>query len=245
MVGLARSRWWLDGIRQRIEWLKTCSLAGVWLVLKRLKLTYKRGREYLHSPDPDYEAKLTTIAQARQQVEAEPERFVMVYEDELTYFRRPTLAQNWGKRGQDDVRAPTGLSMNYRRRIAACLNVHTGQLFAWQRYSFRHRTLLAFFLALQQAYPTAQTIFVVLDNWPVHFHATLLAGLAHSRIVLLRLPTYAPWTNPVEKVWRKLSQEVLHLHRFVDDWKLLQQTIQHWLDQFLLPSPHLLHYVGL
>jgi transposase len=44
-----------------------------------------------------------------------------------------------------------------------------------------------------------------------------LAALAPSKIVLVPLPTYAPWTNPVEKVWRKLCQEVLHLHEFVDE----------------------------
>jgi len=33
-------------------------------------------------------------------------------------------------------------------------------------------------------------------------------------ITLVYLPTYAPWLNPIEKLWRKAYQEVLHLHRF-------------------------------
>jgi hypothetical protein len=72
-----------------------------------------------------------------------------------------------------------------------------------QRASFRRRPVLAYFRSLEAAYPAAQTIFLVVDNWPVHFHPEVLDGLATSRIVLLGLPSYAPWTNPVEKLWRQ------------------------------------------
>jgi transposase len=60
---------------------------------------------------------------------------------------------------------------------------------------------------------------------------------------LLRLPTYAPWTNPIEKVWRKLKQEVLHQHDFGDDWAGLQQAVQGWL-AWAAPAD-LLRYTGL
>ncbi len=32
------------------------------------------------------------------------------------------------------------------------------------------------------------------------------------------LPTYAPWLNPTEKLWRWLRAVVLKLHRLADDW---------------------------
>ncbi len=34
---------------------------------------------------------------------------------------------------------------------------------------------------------------------------------------LLPIPTYAPWWNPVEKLWHWLRQEVLRQHRFGDE----------------------------
>jgi len=86
---------------------------------------------------------------------------------------------------------------------------------------------------------------VVQDNWPVHFHEEVLAALSGSKIVLVPLPTYAPWTNPVEKVWRKLYQEVLHLHHFGDDWDGLRRAVEQWLTQFADGSVDLLRYVGL
>ena len=99
--------------------------------------------------------------------------------------------------------------------------------------------------AVLAVYPTAQRIYVIQDNWPVHFHPELRAALVQTPIRLVRLPTYAPWTNPVEKVWRKLYAAVLHLHRFADAWDELTQTVQAWLDQWAEPTSHLLRYVGL
>jgi hypothetical protein len=51
--------------------------------------------------------------------------------------------------------------------------------------------------------------------------------------------------SPVEKVWRKLYQEVLHLHPWTNAWEQLQATVQAWLDQWAEGSTALLHYVGL
>ena len=73
----------------------------------------------------------------------------------------------------------------------------------------------------------------------------MLAGLQSSKINLVFLPTYAPWLNPIEKVWRKLKQEILHLHRYSSRRPDLQKRVQEWLDQYDQPSPELLHYVGL
>jgi transposase len=62
---------------------------------------------------------------------------------------------------------------------------------------------------------------------------------------LLRLPTYAPWTNPVEKVWLALYREVLHLHDCADDRPRLQTLVQTWLDRWVDGSLDLLQAVGL
>lgn len=63
------------------------------------------------------------------------------------------------------------------------------------------------------------------------------------------LPTYAPWLNPIEKLWRWLCQEVLHLHRLADRRDQLQRTVDGFLGQFAEPHTAacqaLLRYVGL
>lgn len=39
-------------------------------------------------------------------------------------------------------------------------------------------------------YPAAEKIYLVMDNWPVHFHEKVLAALkSDPRIVVVALPT--------------------------------------------------------
>jgi hypothetical protein len=64
-------------------------------------------------------------------------------------------------------------------------------------------------------------------------------------IQIVPLPTYASWTNPIEKLWRKLRQDVTHLHPWANDLSLLRAQIAHFLDQFASGSDDLLRYVGL
>lgn len=225
--------------------MQSYTLAGIWQVLKRLKLVYKRGREYLHSPDPDYDLKVQYVAAAYRQAQANPSRVVLLYQDELTYYRRPSVARAYAPAGSKQPVARLGCRSNQKRRISGSLNAVTGQFHAHQLERFGVAQLRRYYQQLVAAYPQAERIYLVQDNWPVHRHPDLLADFTTSRITPLFLPTYAPWTNPTEKVWLRLRQEVLHLHDFVDDWWGLQAAVQHWLAQWQQPSPDLLHYVGL
>jgi DDE superfamily endonuclease len=245
LVGIDQSRWTLAALRDRCVWLCWVSLGGVCKVLKRLGITYKRGRRYLHSPDPAYDQKMAAIAAARAEAEGKPEKVIFLYQDELTYYRRATVAQGYAVAGSDGPRADQGYGSNKKRRIAGCLNAVTGALFAWQRAGFDRETLIRFYKAVEAAYPTAELIYLAQDNWPVHDHPDVQKYLTTSRIRVLFLPTYAPWTNPSEKVWRKLYQEVLHQHDLKDRWEELTALVQAWLERHAGASPALLHYVGL
>lgn len=240
-----RSRWTLASLAERVSWLKARSLVCIWKTLKRLAVVYKRGREAVHSPDPDYDLKLSYIESAKARCLQQPERVVLLYQDELTYYRRPSLARAYAPQASKEPKANLGLTSNKKRRIAASLNWHTGQVIAQQLGRFGVAQLKRYYQRLELAYPQAECIYLVQDNWPVHRHPVLLDYFLTSRIQPLFLPTYAPWTNPAEKVWLRLKQELLHLHRFEDDWLGLQNAVQTWLDQWLTPSMELLHYVGL
>lgn len=126
--GLARSRWWLDGIRQAVPWLASVSLPGTWQLLWRFDIVYKRGRRYVHSPDPDYPRKSARLRSAWHEVQADPKRFVLLYQDELTYYRCPTVFCDYALAGSDAPRAAQGTGYNTSRRIAGCLDAYTGRL---------------------------------------------------------------------------------------------------------------------
>lgn len=244
--GIDQSRWSLATLRKAIVWLALLSDSGICRVLDRLGVRYRRGQAYLHSPDPDYARKMAVLAWAWEYVQARPSRRVFLYQDEFSYYRRPSVARAYGAAGRGPgPRAAQGLGRNRLRRVIGVLDRRSGRLFCWQRSRANVVTLIRFFHAVAEVYPEAETVWIALDNWPVHFHADLQAALAGSKIRLLRLPTYAPWTNPIEKVWRWLHHDVLHQHEFGDDWEGLQQAVSRWLSQWSGNSPQLLRYVGL
>ena len=83
----------------------------------------------------------------------------------------------------------------------------SGQVLVRRRQSFNVKERYRFFYHVEQHYPEARVIYIALDKWPVHFHPSVLENWEriHSKIRLLPLPTYAPWTNPIEKCWRQRS----------------------------------------
>jgi transposase len=58
----------------------------------------------------------------------------------------------------------------------------------------------------------------------------------------LYLPTYAPWTNPIEKLWRKLKEEILAMHRLSQHWDALKEQVHSFLKSYDREAPDLLRY---
>jgi len=251
---LSCSTWTLERIRQQIPWLngetgkKRVSISGVSKILKRLGVCFKRGRASVHSPDLQYDKKMAVIQHAHLLNIHDPKRFPMVYEDEMTYYRRPEVGKDWGTRGKRGAKgANQAAGTATASRIAGCIDVQTGKIIARQRSTFVVKEMYRFFYYIEQHYPEAEKIFVVLDNWPVHFHACVKENLARGakKIVLLPLPTYAPWENPIEKVWLHLKKDVLVHHTLLKNWKQLKENVNTWFQPYQQGSQDLLYSVGL
>jgi transposase len=229
-----------------LTWLAALSTGGVQRVLGRLKVRYRRGQAHLHSPDPAYDRKMEAVHAARAEAAASDGRVAFVYQDEFTYYRRPGVAPALAPVGGAGPPAEQGHKSNTKRRVIGALDAHSGRLFCQERSRAGVQELIRYYRALEASYPAAtERVYVAQDNWPVHFHPKVVEALASTKVRLLRLPTYAPWTNPIEKVWRKLNQELLHMHDFGDDWAGLKAAVGVWLEKHADGSTALLRYVGL
>ena len=272
--GSARSRWRLADVLVQCPGLRLHTPQGLGQLLARLGISYQRGREYIHSPDPDYDAKLAAVTTARQAAQDDPAHQVLLYLDELTLYRHPTIARAWEARGCRQPLARRSQRSNTRTRILGALDAGTGAVHSRRAETISIPTLVRFCRDLVAAYPEATTLTVVLDNWSNHFHPDLLVALEPQHapfpryvpqnwspephpaarrkwgglalpIQLLPLPTYASWCNPIEQLWRKLRQELGHLHPWADDLRRLRAEVDVWLAAARAPSPALLHSVGL
>jgi hypothetical protein len=259
----------LAGLRAAVPRFAGASASGIWRVLAGHRLRRKRARDHVRSPDPAYQEKRAYLARIAAAVEAAPEHAALLYLDELTYYRQPSLGYGYAPAGSARPHAERAHRSDDTTRIVGALDARTGRVDALQQGTIGVPALRRFFRDLADAYP-GKRLFIVVDNWPVHYHPDVLALLepqdapfARPRppawpdeprrknrrpplpIQLVPLPTYASWLNPIEKLWRWLKQDVLHLHRLATDLPALKALVLDFLDRFKDGSDDLLRYVGL
>jgi transposase len=242
------SRWSVRTIRASVAALADYSLSGVWRLLQRLHLQRRPLRDHLYSPDPDYLAKVAHLERCLRAAVRWPQEVVLLFMDEMGYYRWPAGASDWqvvmprATARQVHKAGPT----NRQQRLIGALNALTGQVEYLDNYVVGRTQVSAFYRRLDQVYASAQRIYVVQDNWSIHHHADITATLRQlPRIEPVWLPTYAPWLNPIEQLWRWLRRDVLRGHRLADEWSHLRQHVNAFLDQFAQGSLALLRSVGL
>jgi len=235
-------RWTLRTLRVSVDWLSELTLSGVWRVLQTCGLTLRASCARLFSPDPAYRLKVQRLHRCLRDAAGHPRTVVAVFLDEFGYQRWPDVAPSWGAEAGVAQRAGN----NQQWRTIGCLNALTGQVNYLDGYIVGRQQVSQFYGQIVQAYPKAARLYVIQDNWNIHTHPDVLEALAAwPQIRPVWLPTYAPWLNPIEKLWRWVRQDVLKMHRWVEDWLLVKQRVRDFLEQFAHGSQELLHYVGL
>ena len=241
------SRWTLRAIRATFDWWEGLTLSGVSRALHRLGLGLRSAQVQQYSPDPDYLVKEARLLACLRGAAAAPDEIVALFLDEMGYTRWPDPAPDWSPVAP----APRPLaeragSKQQLWRVIGALNALTGQVDRRDNYIVGREQVSAFDRQLDQRYVDAQHVYLIQDNWSIHSHPDVLATLETlPRLEPVWLPTYAPWLNPIEKLWRWLKQDVLKQHRLAADWRTLRQRVTSFLAQFATGSDALLQYVGL
>jgi transposase len=154
----------------------------------------------------------------------------------------PTLRPLWSPKGQQ-IMIPTP-GQPYRRYGLGAVNYHTGQTVVLFRRHKRRREVAELLQALVDKHPTG-TIYVAWDNADTHEDDGVEAVVraAAGRLVLLYLPTYSPWLNPIEMLWRHFRREVTHceLYETID---ALLRAAQNFFDRFTQVPQQVLSIIG-
>jgi len=237
------TRWTLGTIRASFSWLAGYTRSGVWRLLDRLGLRLRSARVQQFSPDPEYARKVIDLEMALWEASRYPGRVAAVFIDEMGFARWPDPAPDWG--GAPPVADRRG-AKNGLWRLIGGLNALTGQVDYLDGYIVGKAKVTQFYRRLVQAYPKARQLYVIQDNWSIHRHPEVLEALqAWPQVEPVWLPVYAPWLNPIEKLWRWLRQDVLKRRRLADDWPTLRGRVHSFLRQLAYGSQPLLEYVGL
>lgn len=196
--------------------------------LHRQQMVWRRPRPVLERKDANRSRKLKAI---RQLLGDLPPDEVAFFEDEVDISTHPKIGCMWMEKGhQATVPTPGD---NHKRYLAGSMDWRSGKLIATEGQGRNAELFLAHLEELRCRYRGYHRIHVICDNASFHTAkgskkvAQYLRQWGH-RIVLHYLPKYAPDTNPIERLWWHLHEEVTRNHRCFDITELVQ-LVMRWL----------------
>jgi putative transposase len=148
----------------------------------------------------------------------------------------------WSPLGQQ-VMIPTP-RQPYKRYGLGAVNYHTGETVVIFRQRKRRREVAELLQALVDKHPD-EIVYVAWDNSSTHEDDEVEAVVraAAGRLILLYLPTYTPWLNPIEMLWRHFRREVTHCELF-ESVKALLRAAQNFFDHYNKCSAQVLSIIG-
>lgn len=147
------------------------------------------------------------------------------YADEFNISWHPTLKALWTPKGRQ-IMIPTPGQTKKHYGIGA-VNYHSGETVVLVRRRKRRTEIAELLEALLEKHPH-ETIYVAWDNAFTHQDEEIEAVLrgAAGQLVLLYLPTYSPWLNPIEMLWRHFRREVTHCELFESVKELVEASLE-------------------
>ena len=192
------------------------------------------------SPDPDYTGKVKRLEKYKKQ--AKNGEIRLYFQDELDLNLLPGVLRCWTLRGsQRKVMTP---GLNQKRYGFGAVNYVSGQTL--HRIE-EHKDSAGFCAFIEQFMQTVtasldyhgQKIVLVVDNFRIHQSKKTLQFLKQysDQLLLFALPTYSPWLNLIERLWKHLRRKVTHNHLFKSISQLVKAVCS-FLES-LNQSPHL------
>ena len=164
------------------------------------------------------------------------------YADEFNLSWFPTLRAMWSPKGQQVMISTPGQPEKYYG--IGAVNYHTGETVVQFHRHKRRREIAQLLEALLEKHPTG-TIYVTWDNANTHQDDEVEAVVraAAGRLILLYLPTYSPWLNPIEMLWRYFRGQVTHCELF-ETMKMLLTAARDFFDRYNQCPHHILSVIG-
>ena len=177
--------------------------------LSRLDYRWRRARPTLYKRDPRKTERMRAINAALDSSEVGTEVF---YVDEVDIDLNPKIGPMWTRKGEQAAVATPGY--NRKRYLAGALHARTGRVLWSEGLSKNSDLFLCLLETLRSRYRRANRILLIVDNYGIHKSRLTRAWLAHNpKFQLLFQPTYHPWVNHIERLWKQLHDTVFRRFR--------------------------------
>ena len=208
-----RNRWTLDSLTEAYRTkaaesgLSPMSRTSIIRTLSGADLRPHRVKMWLHSPDPRFREKVTDLCGLYL---APPDGALVLCIDEKTGLqalgrKHPGRAPAPGR----DARMDYEYVRNGTRKLLACWNVHTGEVYGEMRKNRKAVDLVEFMEEVARRHPGRQ-IHIVWDNLNIHYDGkdarwTKFNERHGGRFHFHYTPIHASWVNQIE-LWFGILQ---------------------------------------
>lgn len=181
------------------------SLRGMTSLMHRIGFSYKKPRVIPGKANAQAQTEfLADLEELKSNKKAENPIYYM---DGVHPQHNSHPAHGWFPKGEEtNLKTNTG---RQRVTLNGALNSETHQIIVQEDLTLNADNTIAFFNKIEAAHPSADTIYVILDNAGYYKGVRIQTYLATSKIVLLYLPPYAPNLNLIERVWKFFKKKVL------------------------------------
>jgi putative transposase len=177
------------------------------------------------SPDPKYQQKVKKLK--RYQKQAKNGEILLYYQDEVDLNLLPGIMRCWTLQGVQRKISTPGL--NQKQYGFGAVNYVSGRTLHRIEEHKNSAGFCAFIEHFMQTVMQApdyygQKIVLVVDNFIIHHSRQTQEFLEKyaDRLLLFMLPTYSPWLNLIEPLWKHLRRKVTHNHLFASITELVK-----------------------
>lgn len=238
---------------ERVIYMTTQSV--IEYIKKRFKVSYTRtglrdllhrmGYEYkkpkLVPGNPDLELQEQFVKEYYEYLENKPDDVELLFADGVHPEHNTMAAYGWIKRGQTrELKTNSG---RQRLNLHGALNAETYKVTIIESDTINHESTIRLLEAIEQAYPMAREILLIVDNARYHFSKQVQAYLENSRIRLIPLPSYSPNLNLIERLWKFFKKKVLY-NQYYENLKAFRNACIKFFSNIDDVSDEMISFIG-
>jgi transposase len=185
-------------------------------LLHQLGFSFQKARFAVGGRNPDNTAKREEWVQSTWPAAlklAQSQNALLLFGDEVSFPQWGSLSYTWAPVGQQPTVATCGIRKGYK--VFGLVDYFSGKFFYQaQEERLNSQSYKSFLWKVLKS--TKQSIVLIQDGAPYHTSKELKLFFEQfkDRLTCFQLPSYSPDFNPIEKLWKAIKQQHIHLHYF-------------------------------
>ncbi len=198
------------------------SVSGMCELLHRIGYEYKKPK--VVPGNPDHEAQEIFAEQYEAFMLNKRAEVEVLFMDAVHPEHNSMPSYGWIKRGETrELKTNSGRE---RLNLHGAINAETYEITVIESDTVDGYSTINLLKAIEQRYPCALEIKVILDNAKYHYSKEVKKHLETSRIKLVFLPSYSPNLNLIERIWKFFKKKVLYNTYYPDVGKFREACIK-------------------